>query len=150
MVFVLPFIFVIFGFIFAFIGGTISNQMNHVPFYQMIDEILFYFQSILTGAGQASFVFSFDIIHEFLIPGSLYFLATACLVSACKMLYQQIEAEKLEESFLRIAIMTVIGLMTIVLFYKGGATLLIISVCFVFVINIYQWLKFLFVKTVQP
>ncbi|WP_216827756.1 hypothetical protein [Alkalihalobacterium elongatum] len=149
MVFVLPFIFVIFGFIFAFIGSKISGHIDHVPFYQMIDEIQLYFQSILAGAGQASFVFSFDIIHEFLIPGGLYFLAAACMMSACKMIYQQLETEELEESFLRIAIMTVIGLVTIVLFYQGGGTLLIISACFVLLINLYQWTKLLFLKTVH-
>ncbi len=146
MVVVLPFIFIIFGFVFAFIGGSISSDMNHVPLYRMIDEMIFYIQSKLNGAGQASNVLSFDLIHDFLIPGSLYFLAIACMIGACKMIYQQIETEKLEESFLRIAIMTVIALMTIMLCIKGGATLLIITIGIVFFVNVYQWVKYLCFK----
>ncbi|WP_142247848.1 hypothetical protein [Alkalihalobacterium alkalinitrilicum] len=149
MVIVLPFILIIFGFTFAFIGGSITNNMNHVPFYQVVDEIVNYVQLIISGTGQAYTVFSFDLIHDFIIPGFLYFLATACMISACKMIYLQLETEKLEESFLRIAIMTVVGLMTVVLIYKGGATLLIISVSFVFFMNIYQWGKYLFIKRVH-
>lgn len=144
-----PYMYVFLGFLFAFLGNSFTLVVNSLPFQQTVVELKTFLQHIIMGDGQAVNELSFHLILDLIIPGIIYFLATVCMIKACKHIYDQLETDKLEESFARIAILTLLAIVAAVVLFRGGAVLLIVALFIVLFINIFYFCKQVLTKGIS-
>ncbi len=136
--FFIPYLYTILGFCFAFVGNSFTKEINELPIAQTVSELSNYL-AILVGLQSSNYTETMSYhINELVFPGIIYLLAVLSMLMACRVLYYQLEVEKLEESLVKMVMISSLLFVCGFIFLSGGKILVITFAVFTLLLNLFS------------